>query len=384
MPQDFLREMENCGFDDRKPALHSAPMSDPAHPPASITTPDIGEVFARFGRWCARNPVQAALLAGVVGTLVWFYCGYKPLSGGSSSFFRWAQEGWNTENDLEHGGFILPGAIVVAWLHRRQFAEAKKAPSWLGLVPLAVGQFLFVVAVWTLQARLALIALPFLTVGCVWCLWGWPVARVSLFPCALLFFMVPVGFLLSHTEPLQRLVASVVAGLSNLVGIGVDRDGVKLLAQDGSFQCEVAGGCSGIRSIMAMTLLSFIYVHFNLQEPWKKLLTFAMTLPFAVIGNIVRVFTIVLASKWFGEAVGTGPWHNISGFVVTIPIAVGAMILFGDLLNRDWSGFKETLLAKDEPARPKEAAEGNAPEESAPASESKRSSRAKSPISYDY
>src|SRR4030095_4814019 len=104
---------------------------------------------------------------------------------------------------------------------------------------------------------------------------------------------------------------------------------------------------SGIRSIMAMTLLSFIYVHFNLREPWKKVLTFAMTLPFAVIGNIFRVFTIGLASKWFGESVGTGPWHNISGFVITIPIAVGAMILFGDLLNRDWSGFRNVLLTKD-------------------------------------
>jgi hypothetical protein len=109
-----------------------------------------------------------------------------------------------------------------------------------------------------------------------------------------------------------------------------------------------------------------------------------MTLPFAVIGNIVRVFTIVLASKWFGEAVGTGPWHNISGFVVTIPIAVGAMILFGDLLNRDWSAFKETVLAKDAPAHPKEKSEEGASEESAPASKSKGSRRTQSPISYDY
>jgi exosortase len=328
--------------------------------------------------------VQAVLLAGLLGTLMWFYCGYNPLSNGAMSFFRWTHEAWNTENDLEHGWFILPGAIVVAWLHREQFAEAGKRPSWLGLLPMLFGIFVFVAAVRTQQPRLALVGLPFLILGCVWCLWGWAVTRVAAFPCALLFFMIPIGFLLGHTEPLQRLVASVVTNISNLVGIGVDRDGVKLLARDGSFQCEVAGGCSGIRSIMAMTLLSFIYVHFNLREPWKKLLTFCMTLPFAVIGNIFRVFTIVLASKWFGEKVGTGPWHNISGFVITIPIAVGAMILFGDLLNRDWSGLKEVLLAKDAPAPTGERPGDGASGESAPAPKRAASRRPRGPISYDY
>ena len=196
--------------------------------------------------------------------------------------------------------------------------------------------------------------------------------------------MVPLGFLLGYTEPLQRLVATVVTGMSNLVGIGVTRDGVKLLAQDGSFQCEVAGGCSGIRSIMAMTLLSFIYVHFNLREPWKKVLTFAMTLPFAVIGNIFRVFTIVLASKWFGESVGTGPWHNISGFVITIPIAVGAMILFGDLLNKDWSGVKGVLLAKDKPSGDEELSGNSSSEDVSPTPKPSASRPAQGPISYDY
>jgi exosortase len=367
------------------PRYNPASMSAPAQTSSpSTSAPGLQEALSRFGSWCARNPVQAVLLAGIAGTLAWFFAGYQPLSNGASSFFRWAREAWNTENDLEHGGLILPGAVVIAWLHFRDFAAAEKRPSWLGLLPILFGSVLFAAATWTLQPRLALVALPLLIIGCVWSLWGWAVARVALFPCALLLFMVPVGFLLNHTEPLQRLVASVVTTLSNLVGIGVDRDGVKLLARDGSFQCEVAGGCSGIRSIMAMTLLSFIYVHFNLREPWKKLLTFGMTLPFAVIGNIFRVFTIVLASKWFGETVGTGPWHNVSGFVITIPIAVGAMILFGDLLNRDWSGVKDVLLAKDSEATAAPAAQPTVESEASPQPKPAGPGSGSSPVSYDY
>jgi exosortase len=357
-------------------------MSAPAQtsPSTSASTPGVLEAFRRLGNWCARNPVPTALLIGIMGTIIWFYCGYKPLSKGHSSIFRWAHEAWNTENDLEHGWLIFPGAVVVAWLHFRQFADAEKRPSWLGMLPLLAGVLLFAVAVWTLQARIALVALPLLILGCVWCLWGWKVARIAAFPCALLLFMVPMGFILNRTVPLQNFIASTVATISNLIGIGVDRDGTYLLAQDGSFKCEVAGGCSGVRSLMAMTLLSFIYVHFNLREPWKKVLTFVMTLPFAVVGNVFRVFTIVLASKWFGEKFGTGPWHNISGFVITIPIAVGAMIFFGDLLGRDWSGVKKVLLTKDSPDLPVEAAGGQTSEEKSKPGPA----RSSSPISYDY
>jgi exosortase len=351
-------------------------MSSPTPAKEKLLAPQgVGEALRRFGAWCAANPVQAALLFASLGTLIWFYVGYQPLANGHS-FWRWTHEAFGEENDLEHGPLILPGAIIVAWLHREDFARAVKQPSWLGLLPLIVGILFFIVAVWTVQARLAQVAFPLLLLGAIWFVWGLPTTRVAFLPCVLLLFMVPVGFLLSHTEPLQRFVASIVGMMSNLIGVGVERDGVKLLARDGSFQCEVAGGCSGIRSIIAMTMLSLLYVHFNLRETWQKLLVFAMTLPFAVLGNTFRVFTIVLVSKWFGQETGTGPWHDISGFIITIPIAVGAMIWFGDLLTRDWSDVKAKLLARDEPAPQPAAAASSEPKETKPAPPGG--------ISYDY
>lgn len=316
------------------------------------------------------------MILALVTTIAAFYVIYEPLSGGTKSFGRWAYEAWNSENDLEHGPLILPGAILVAWLGRRDFAAAFKRPSWLGLIPVAAGLFLFLVATWALQPRLALVALPLLILGCIWYLWGWRTARVASFACGLLLFMVPIGFLLSRTVPLQLLVAKMVSGLANIVGIGVERRGMDLLALDGSFQCQVAGGCSGIRSIMAMTMLSLLYVHFYERTFWKKVLVFAVTIALAVPGNIVRVFTIVLASKWFGEEVGTGPWHDISGFVVTLPIAVGGMLIFSELLNRDWSAWKQRVLSP-EPARPTPVAAIE--EEAKPPA-----ARESSPISYDY
>jgi exosortase len=359
-------------------------MSAQTHDPTSSRAPTgVLDELRSFWRWCRENPVQVALLICIVFVLYSFYFLYQPLLGGQKSFGVWTDEAFGKDNDLEHGRLILPGALLVAWMHRRQFARAEKAPSIMGLAWLLGGILLFLIAVRTLQARIALVALPLLIIGCVHFVWGWRTARHAVFPCLLLLFLVPIGFILSRTEPLQRFVAAIVDVLSNLVGIGLHRDGVKLIALDQSFQCEVAGGCSGVRSIMAMTMLSLLYVHFNERVLWKKVTIFAMTLPFTIVGNIFRVFSIVLVTKWFGQNVGTGPWHDISGFIIGIPISVFAMIKFSDLLNRDWSGLKEKLLARDipEPLEPdgEQEVEKLAGPEAQPKPEAPRNK-----ISYDY
>jgi len=360
-------------------------MSTPAAPSDSSPSPSPASTsllddLRAFARWARANPTPTALLVGIIGTLIWFYSGYKPLTPfDPHSFWRWGLEAWNDGNDLEHGPLILPGAIVVAWLQRETYAQALKRSSWAGLGLLLFGILIFVFASWTQQGRYAFVALPILINGIVCFLWGAEVGRIALLPCLLLLFMVPLGFLLGHTEPLQQFVAVVVTGISNLVGIGVNREGVNLIARDNSFQCQVAGGCSGVRSIMAMTMLSLLYVYFYEKRWWKRAAIFAMTLPLTLVGNIVRVFTIVLVSKWFGQAVGTGPWHDISGFIITIPIAVGAMVGVHELLNIDLSKYTKRLL-QPAPAARSEVKPAAKEGEDKPAS----SSAPASPISYDY
>ena len=341
-------------------------LTPPARDPISVS-----EAFAALGKWCTRRPFDAALLVGVLGTLIYFFGFYDYAMAGTKSTMVWASEAWNSNNDLEHGWLIFPAAIVVGWFHREEIMALPKRGSWTGLLMVLFGVFTFVVGIRTLQPRIALVALPMLIFGSAWMLWGWAVARKIAFPCVLLLFMIPVGFILNHTEPLQRLVASVVEKMCDLLGLSIDRNGVTLMAADGSFQCEVAGGCSGIRSLMAMTLLSAVYVHFTQNTLWKKLFIFACSLPFAVIGNIARVFTIVLFSKFISVSVGTGPYHDISGFLVTIPIALFLMVQLGNLLSRDWSDTIGRFLQPPPPDGPATPGQGKA-------------TPAKSPISYDY
>src|SRR5262249_8377525 len=95
---------------------------------------------------------------------------------------------------------------------------------------------------------------------------------------------------------------------------------------------QVDEGCSGIRSLMAIAMLSTIYAHYTQDRLWKKLTLLAAALLFAVIGNAGRLVSIFAVGRFFGQDLAGGPYHHISGYL-TFPFAVAAMVLFGQLLN---------------------------------------------------
>ena len=303
---------------------------------AAPSQPGFADSVRSFMEWCRRQPVDALLVAGIVGVIAYYFCWFHVFTNGLFTAARWARMSWNSENDLEHGGVIFPGALLIAWYHRGALAAAPKSSSPLGLVIAIFGALLFVFSVRTLQPRLAILALPPMLYGGVRWVWGRETARVILFPCAFLVFMVPIGFLVSRTVGLQTMTAAVAAKLSSLIGIPVDADGAALRALDGSFQFEVAGGCSGIRSLTAMTMLAAVFVHFTLREPWKKFAVFCSSLLFALLGNFMRIFSVVLFAHFFDPKIAAGLYHDYSGFIF-FPFAVSGMVAFASLLNRDWS-----------------------------------------------
>jgi exosortase len=345
--------------------------------PASIAR----EMAAWPGRilaWVRREPGSALLAAALFVTVIYYFGFYRVFSNGLESTSEWAAKAWNPENDLEHGWVIFPAALVIAWWHRKELAAAPKSTSWAGLGLALLGAVTFVFAVRTIQARVAILALPLLIYGSVRFLWGRETARIILFPCAFLLFMVPLGFLVSRTVGLQNLSASVAANLGNLLGAKVLADGAKLKALDLAFEYEVSGGCSGIRSLTAMMMLAALWVHFTERELWKKVLIFCSSLLFALLGNFMRIFSVILFARYISPTVAGTIYHDWSGFIF-FPFAVGAMIFFSNLLHRDWGATLKEALKEDEisAAAPARAATPSAPQSSGEA-------KPKGPISYDY
>jgi exosortase len=90
-------------------------------------------------------------------------------------------------------------------------------------------------------------------------------------------------------------------------------------------QLEVAEACSGIRSIMALTMLSLVFCYLSRDGWWRKALLIAAAVPIALLGNIVRVTGTGILAHFYGDQVAKGFLHEFSGLVV---FAFGLVLLF--------------------------------------------------------
>lgn len=244
----------------------------------------------------------------------------------------WAWKHWLPNLNQEHGKLVIPIAIGLAWFHRKRLKEVAKTPSnwsWLFLV----GGFLLVLlGTRAQQPRITMLAIPMIIFGIVLYIWGSEVGKILAFPIFFLVFMIPVGALQQASFRLQFLITGAVQALSSLIGIKTDAVGTTLRAVNGAWGFDIAEGCSGIRSLVAIIMLTAIYTHIFEQVWWKKIVLLVFSIVFAIIANAGRIFTIILIAKCGYPELAGGIYHEYSGFI-SFPVALGAMLICHKLLN---------------------------------------------------
>jgi exosortase len=291
--------------------------------------------FQYAGESIRSNPASAILILTIIATFVYFF-GFVPLFikglfvSGIGSTAAWAWQAWT--GTQAHSRLVPFISLGLVYYHRKEIWQAEKRGANSGLLFVGIGIALFLLGARCLQPRISLASVPFLIYGAVLYLWGKQVARIVLFPCAFLIFMIPIAAIEQGTFRLQFVITSAVGFLSNLVGIKIDALGTTLSAADNSFNFTIAEGCSGIRSLFAITMLTAIYVHITQREMWKKIVILALSLVFAIVGNIGRIFTVILVAKFINPNLAAGIYHEYSGFVF-FPIALLAMLGFSKLIN---------------------------------------------------
>jgi exosortase len=305
-----------------------------------------GNSFEAVVVWTKRNPAAAFLATAIVATLIYFFGFVKIYLSGSLSAWIWAWQAWGPEGDYEHAKLIPLIVAFLVWHARDRLRAAPIGSSRWGWLFIVIGLLLFIAGARTVQGRLAVVSLPFLIFGIVLYVWGKNVARILLFPIAFLFFMVPLNFLTQATTRLQFIETGVASAICNFIGIHVKTIGTMVSSADGAFRFEIDEGCSGIRSLMAIAMLSAIYGHFTQDRLWKKLSIFAAALLFAIIGNAGRLVSIFAVGRFFGQDLAGGPYHLISGYL-SFPFAIAAMLLFGKLLNLHPKRLKAAAVAKE-------------------------------------
>jgi len=259
----------------------------------------------------------------------------------SSSLFAWIGRQWlESGGDFSHAWMMPLLSLWFVWVKRREIADSEKSASRLGLTVVVLSLLLHWVAFRAQQPRVSLVALVGLVWGIPFYLYGWPVARALVFPCAYLLLCFTSYFLYYFTFQMRLLANAISAFLLNGIGISTHRVGTAIYsAAGGGFHFDVADPCSGLRSLVVMMAMAAPYAYVTQSTNVKKWALFMLSLPLAIVANATRIVTIAVVAESFGSDVAMKIYHDYSGYLLFL-IATALLISAGALLNkpiRSWS-----------------------------------------------
>jgi exosortase len=292
----------------------------------------VGTVLHAF---VTRHRLTAALTAGFLVVVVIFYW-FMPWFGidRSISPLRWLKMSWNDKTGYDHG---MVGPVLILFLLIRRLPEVAATPvrptHW-GLVGVAVGILTYLVSVRTLNWRIAVGGLPILLIGAVAWAHSARAARLVAFPLLLLYFVIPVPGLIQATNGLQLFATKAAYHVARIAGIGVTLSGNDINSiPAGKWGFNIAEGCSGVRSLMALTLIGAVYAHLTQDRLWKKLVIFACSVPLAIVGNCLRVASILFVAEYLSPEFAARTYHEGSGFLFFFVVGLAGLSVCDWLLN---------------------------------------------------
>jgi len=161
--------------------------------------------------------------------------------------------------------------------------------------------------------------------GFVLC-YGLGALRRASFPMLVLALMVPLpDVVVNHAVLwLQTGSAEVSSAVFQLLGVPIYRTGF-LFALPG-VTIEVAKECSGIRSSLALLIVSLLSGHLFLRTAWTKVALTMVSLPLLVIKNGIRIVTLTLLAIYVDPSYLAGNLHYRGGILFFL-VAVGLLML---------------------------------------------------------
>ncbi len=250
----------------------------------------------------SASPWWPALLGLlVVGLLGWMYWPVLTV---------WGQLLWKDEDVSFY--VVLP--VVSGYIVYRKWPRLRERgwqPAWWGLGLLAAGFLLYIAGELFQSFAVPAFSLLVTVAGLLWLVGGRTLVWELAFPLFLLVFLIPYEgfFFFFLTLPLQLFSSRLAAGMLSLFGYAVHLQGN--IIDLGTRQLNVVAACSGLRYIVNMWALGVIFCYFFQRRLWKVAVLILALVPYAIIGNAVRI-TIIGIWPIFEK----GWWHSSLGLTI--------------------------------------------------------------------
>ena len=246
----------------------------------------------------------------------------------------WAVDLWHDDN-YSHGLFIPFLSGYFFWRRLSALRQAGDMPCTLGLPVMLAALMLFALGNIGGEIFSQRVSFVVLIYGLILFLEGREVAAILRFPVGILFFAIPLPYILYNAVafPLKLVASQLSVLLLELYGMPVFREGNIVHLPHATL--EVVDACSGIRSLMTLFTLAFFLAFLTHRNLFVRLFVVCMTIPVAILTNALRVALNGILIK-YNPAWGEGLWHEISGWLVFV-VSVGLLMAISSLFTL-WKG----------------------------------------------
>jgi exosortase len=286
-----------------------------------------------------RGNVVAAVVCALAGFAVFQFFGNSTRGyiDSRSLFYWWGFQWVDPPSESQHGWLILALSLGL-WVRNLRAGDRRTGASdrwrWLPAAAMLGGLALHLLGYALQQTRISIAGFLLFAWGLAALAGGARWGRAASFPLAFMVFAIPLNVLDTVSFYLRLGVIEVAYRLAHAIGLGVIRNGTQLLAPDGSYSYDVAAACSGLNSLMALAALSLLVGYLSFRSWRRRAAVGLLCFPYAFVGNVVRIFLIIVAAAWKGQRAGSIV-HDWFGFLIFL-IVLGLVLLTVSALQHFW------------------------------------------------
>ena len=244
----------------------------------------------------------------------------------TASLFAWLASAYD-HSEGDQIGYLVPFAILgVLWMRRDELALVTRRPWLPALAVVFLAAAMHVVGFVVQQPRLSVVGFAIGLFAITGAVLGWRWMKATVFPMFLLGFCVPLGQMGDAiTFPLRMVVTTLAVGFCKIVlGLGVLQNGSMIYDATGAYQYDVAPACSGIRSLTALGCLITVFAFVRFKTLWRRAVLIGLVIPLAVLGNTVRIISVIVTGEVAGQAAGAAIEQKL-GFVTFLVALAGVL-----------------------------------------------------------
>ncbi len=248
-----------------------------------------------------RSSLVFVLLAILIMMLTW-------------PVWQWLWGEWMGNEYYSHGILIPAVSLFLVYKrfrHDKDLSWTARQGSNYGLLLTATGLAIYLLFLNQKAYYLAAFAVIPLFAGLIWTFTGTWIIHKLRFPIAYLALMIPLPFIDRSTLPLALFTGVCSGGLARLLGLQVSIVGNAVTLPNADL--VIGAQCSGVNSLIALTALMVLAAYLVDGPWWGRFSLMVLAIPFAMLGNILRVASLLFVAHEFGSDAAFSFYHVYSG-----------------------------------------------------------------------